>query len=207
VAGKEFLPAQGTFILAANHYKGSATLDVATAIFFAAGQARPEFAEQFLLIAGQRQRKRTRPRPLPARVIKRVTDFTYRRWHKTILRIALGNERTSIKALREWRKRLRQQPALVFPEGKAMLQFNVVRAGAARWLQAQNIPVIPVGVWWQNGIWHISFGKAIQWSPRRELYDLQLGLNIAALLPKELAPRWQKGLQQWKAVHTQQVAP
>lgn len=206
VEGIEFLPKQGTFIFAANHYKGSATLDVAAAIFFAAGQMRPEFAEQFLMIAGQRQRKRTRPRPLPAKVIKRLIDFAFHRWQKNILRIALGNERASVKSLREWRQRINQQPALVFPEGKAMLQFNVVRRGAGRWLQAQNIPIFPVGVWWVDGIWHVSFGAAIQWSHRPELYDLQLGLNIAALLPDELAPRWQKSIQEWKAAHAQEVA-
>lgn len=197
----ENLPTTGTFILALNHFNGRYSLDVIAAVLSAANQARPDLADSYILVTGQRKRRKTGQPPLPARIVRRVINWVFVRWQNQTVRIALGNERVSIKALRHWRTQIRQQPALVFPEGRARIEFGTIRQGAGRWLAGQGVPVVPVGVWWHNEAWHVHFGKPLLWSNRPELYDLQLGLNIALLLPSDLTLQWQARLAQWRALH------
>jgi 1-acyl-sn-glycerol-3-phosphate acyltransferase len=201
VEGLENLPISGSFVLAANHYRGAITLDVIAAILATVKQVRPEVLEEFILVVGQRASKRKKKPPIPARLTKKLINYSYRRWSKNVIRVALGNERASIKALREWKMRVKQHPALVFPEGKARLVFGNIRPGAGRWLNSLGLPIIPVGVWWYNGGWHVRIGKPIKWSVRPELFEAQLGLNIAALLPKELTGQWSSKLKIWQEVH------
>jgi 1-acyl-sn-glycerol-3-phosphate acyltransferase len=198
VEGLENIPEPGVFTLAVNHYKGSRTIDVIAAIYDAINRTRPELRDEYLLVVGHRRRKRTNPTPILTRIIRRMYDLNYRVWQKNALRIALGNDRASIRALREWRGRAKTQPTLVFPEGKSNLEFVKVREGSGRWLESLNVPVLPVAVWWEKGYWQVRFGPPVRWSERPELHDLQLGLNIARLLPLELAPLWQDRLQQWQ---------
>jgi hypothetical protein len=57
-------------------------------------------------------------------------------------------------------------------------------------------PVLPVAVWWHGGAWHVHFGTAIRWSEKSELHDLQLGLAIADLMPRQMLSReWLSYLQ------------
>ncbi|MEI7554830.1 1-acyl-sn-glycerol-3-phosphate acyltransferase [Candidatus Chlorohelix sp.] len=201
VEGLENLPTVGSFVLTANHYRGAITLDVIAAIYAVVQQARPEFKEEFILVVGQRPSKRKKKPPIPSRLTKKLINYAYQRWSKNAVRITLGNECASIKALREWKLRVKQNPALVFPEGKARLVFGNIRPGAGRWLNSLGLPIIPVGVWWHNGGWHVRIGKPLIWSARSELFEVQLGLNIAALLPQELTGQWSNKLKLWQEVH------
>ncbi len=198
--GLENLPANGSFVLAVNHYRGFLSLDVIAAVLSAANLVRPDLADNYLVITGRRARAKPPPPLSPARLMRRIVDFAFRRWAGHLAQIALGNSTASIQALRDWRKRAQQQAVLVFPEGKARLQFGRVRTGAGRWLTTLHTPIVPVGVWWCDG-WHIRFGPPLRWSHRSELRDVQLGLAIATLLPPELAPDWQAALTQWRAAH------
>ena len=198
--GLENLPATGYFVLAVNHYRGFLTLDVIAAVLSAANLVRPDLVDNYLLITGRRAHTKPQPR-LPARLVRRTVDFAIRRWANHVTQIALGNSTASIQALRDWYKRVQQQAVLVFPEGKARLQFGPVRTGVGRWLTTLHTPIVPVGVWWCEGSWHLRFGPPLRWSHRPELRDVQLGLAIATLLPPALAPDWQAALAQWQAAH------
>ncbi|HEX2913074.1 MAG TPA: 1-acyl-sn-glycerol-3-phosphate acyltransferase [Chloroflexia bacterium] len=198
--GLEKLPATGTFVLAANHFSGWPVIDVIPAILTAANRQRPDLADDYLIIVGRREPRRSNP-PLPARLSRKVINFAFARWSKNVIRLPLDNRQVSIKFLREWRTRVQKQPVLVFPEGKARLEFGPVRAGVGRWFSNLDVPVVPVGIWWHENTWHVRIGPAIEWSSRNELHDFQLGLAIANLLPPELATRWQKALNEWRATH------
>lgn len=201
VKGLENLPEGAGFVLAANHYHGWPAFDVVGAVFAAASRGRPDVADRLAIIVGRRERVRQGKPPIPARLTRRLLNFAYQRWSANVERLPLGNQRASIQTLREWRSRARQQPTLVFPEGKARLQFGLVRPGAGRWCARLGVPVVPVGVWYYEGGWQVRIGKPIEWARRAELHDVQLGLAIADLLPPEIAPRWQNGLAQWRAAH------
>ncbi len=201
LTGLANLPPTGNFVLAVNHYNGWPTLDVIAAVYAAANRVRPDQADRYAIIVGRRERTRTTPPPLPARLIRRVINLAFQRWEANAARLPLGNRRSSIQTLREWRTRVKRQPTLVFPEGKARLQFGLVRSGAGRWLGAVGVPVVPVSIWWYAQAWHIRFGPPINWSHRPELHDIQLGLTLANLLPPELAPTWQDSLARWRETH------
>src|SRR5687768_12623587 len=53
VTGTEHLPAHGVFVVAANHNRPGLTLDTIAALMLAAGTARPDLADGWLLIAGR----------------------------------------------------------------------------------------------------------------------------------------------------------
>ncbi len=193
VSGVEHLPA-GNFVLAVNHYNGRATFDTAAAVLSA--MQRPDIFERLLFVVGKRER--------PARKTKaplvRLVNWIYGRWSRHMVSVPLYNVSPSLAGLREWRER--DQPVFVFPEGKARLCLGRMRVGSGRWLSWLALPVIPVGVWWEQETgWHVCFGRPIAWSERVELRDLQLGLAMAALLPADLAPEWQIDLERWREAH------
>jgi 1-acyl-sn-glycerol-3-phosphate acyltransferase len=200
IEGLENLPKQGVFILAINHYRGSLTLDVIASVLTSANQARPDLADSYVIVSGKRAPRRTKLM-LPAHFLRKIVEWVFRRWAQHHAQVMLSSANVSIKALRTWRTRIQQQPVLVFPEGKANLQFKQIRPGAGRWLAALSVPVIPVGVWWYAGTWQLRFGPPLHWSHRQELLDFQLGLTMAALLPPELAPDWQTALTDWQTAH------
>ena len=76
-----------------------------------------------------------------------------------------------------------------------------MRPGVGRWLRGLGVPAVPVAVWWGGDRWNVAFGAPLVWSGRRDLLDLQLGLAMAELLPRELAPTWSGVLEQWRAAH------
>lgn len=196
----DLLP-EGAFILAVNHYSGRAAFDTAAAVLSALADARPDAVERMLIVVGKREYTRgNRFQRGVYRLSQWIVGHIFRRWRAHVLRIPLGNLQPDAAGLREWR--IRNQPALVFPEGKAGLSFGAIRPGAGRWLAALNLPVVPVGVWWRQGEgWSIRFGAPLVWTHRRDLRDLQLGLAIAALLPEALASGWQADLYRWRAAH------
>lgn len=198
--GSELVPGGGTFVLAVNHYKGGSAIDVIAAALRAVSAARPELADRYMLVAGLRQSPVHTPSPA-ARLLRRLVCWTYSRWHAHLLTIPLDNSRPSIALLREWRRRMDRQPALVFPEGRARLRFGAVRPGSGRWLAALAVPTLPVAVSWQHQRWQVRIGAAVQWSACADLHDEQLGLAIADLLPVELAEAWQHSLTRWRAAH------
>jgi 1-acyl-sn-glycerol-3-phosphate acyltransferase len=200
IEGLENLPKQGVFILAVNHYRGSLTLDVLASVLASANQVRPDLANNYVVVSGRRTPRRAKP-ILPARFLRKIVEWVFRRWAQHHTQIMLSSANVSIKALRNWRTRVQQQPVLVFPEGKASLQFKQIRPSAGRWLAALPVPVVPVGIWWYAGIWQLRFGPPLNWSHRQELRDFQLGLTIANLLPADLAPDWQLALTDWRAAH------
>ncbi len=205
VKGLENIPQTGNFVLALNHYQARATLDLIVVTVAAISQVRPDLYQNLLLITGRRVRHSTKPMAVPARVVSWVVGLVFGRWQNHLLRIPWSNQRASVRALREWRERSQYQTSVVFPEGKANLEFMPVRKGAGRWLAGMPEPIVPVAVWRETGRWQVRFGPPIVWSHRPELHDLQLGLNIANLLPADLAPDWQENLALWHSAHLQRV--
>lgn len=197
-SGLENLPAEGSFVLASNHFKSGRMLEPPLAVMRALLPARESQVDNMLFVVGQRDRKP--PGNIIARSVKAVVEFVFRRWSRHIVRIPLGNAQMSIKSLREWRDRAERQVTFVFPEGWARKEFAAIRPGAGQWLRAFAKPVVPVGMWLDGETWHVSFGKPIKWSQRAELHDVQLGLSIAQLLPAAVAPDWQDILRRWKNV-------
>jgi 1-acyl-sn-glycerol-3-phosphate acyltransferase len=203
VVGLSCLPTSGSFVLAANHNKARRALDVIASVLSAANQARPELANRYLLVSGQRRRD-TRDLPRLGRLARAVVDWVFRRWRRHVVRIPLGNSRASIAALRQWRLRAHRQPCLVFPEGRGQGEFGAVRPGSGRWLAMLGVPVVPVAVWWEGEQSRVRFGAPIMWAGRTELHDAQVGLAIAGLLPSALAPAWQPALVRWRTAHGNQ---
>jgi 1-acyl-sn-glycerol-3-phosphate acyltransferase len=199
--GLEHIPSDGAFILSANHYSGRAALDTVAAVLSALSQARPDAAESITVIVGQkRNTPKNRVQAFVYRRVVRLLDALYRRWQAHIVRIPLRNTEPSPSGLRDWRRR--DQPAFVFPEGRAGIAFGSIRRGAGRWLAALGTPVVPVAVWWMDGSgWTVRFGPPLEWTPRADLRDVQLGLAMAALLPSDLAASWQSDLARWRAAH------
>lgn len=213
--GLENIPAEGTFALAVNHTMRRWTPRVLATIHHATLERRPELARQWLVIVGYRE-ARLQGRPGWAQwLILRVRRFygwIYRRWSHNVLRLPMAPraeeaDRASIQALREWRTRARQQPSIVFPEGRGAATFEEIRPGAGRMLASLKVPVLPVSVWWDEEakFWRLVFGPPVEWAANPRLHDLQLGLEIAVGLPPELAPAWQEALAQWAEAH--QPAP
>lgn len=201
VQGLDSIPREGAFILAANHYSGRAALDTVAEVLSALSQARPDAVEQMTIIVGQkRNTPKNRVQAFVYRIVVRLLDAGYSRWQTNIVRIPLKNPDPSPSGLRDWRRR--DQPMFVFPEGRASVPFGSIRRGAGRWLAALDLPVVPVAVWWMEGEgWTVRFGSPLEWTPRPDLRDVQLGLAMAALLPPTLASAWQSDLARWRAAH------
>jgi 1-acyl-sn-glycerol-3-phosphate acyltransferase len=201
VQGLECIPNEGAFILAANHYSGRAALDTVAAVLSALSQARPDAVDNITIVIGQkRNTPKNRVQALAYRIVVRLLDAGYARWQTNIVRIPLKNPEPSPSGLRDWRRR--NQPMFVFPEGRASVPFGSIRRGAGRWLAALDLPVVPVAIWWMEGEgWTVRFGSPLEWTPRPDLRDVQLGLAMASLLPPTLASAWQSDLARWRAAH------
>jgi hypothetical protein len=202
VHGAENLPDKGVFIFAVNHFKSGQVVGLFSAVMAAAERYRPELLKDYLLVVGQKVSSHKRSNGVGVKLARRFAGWIKTRWKKNLLHIALGNDRPNIACLRDWRRRAGRQPVILFPEGKADLQFNGVRNGAGRWLASIDSPTIPVGVWWRDDKWHVRFGKSVEWTGRAELRDVQLGLSMAALLPADIAESWQDDLDQWRTAHS-----
>jgi hypothetical protein len=193
VGGLDAVPARGPFVLAVNHHRAGATMQVVAAAVLAAARARPDVADACALVIGQRTGARRWARAIAAAV--------FRRWARNVIRVPTHNEQPSLASLRAWRRRVAEQPVLVFPEGRAAPAFGDIRPGAGRWLASLKAPILPVAVWPHEGGFRVELGHPMEWAKRAELHDLQLGLAIAAMLPAELAPAWQETLARWREVH------
>lgn len=205
--GLENIPAEGTFALAVNHSDVRWTPRLLASLHLATQARRPDLAKEWLVIVGNRAprlERFNRAQRWIALKIRGVFDRIFRRWNYNCLRIPLGNERASLKALREWRARAKEQPSIVFPEGRASATFKEVRPGSGRWLANLGVPVIPVAAWWDESRdeWVFDFGEPIEWADRSNLHDLQLGLAIAEALPPQDAPDWQEALTRWRKAHS-----
>lgn len=201
IVGVSHLPTEAAFVLAVNHYSGRATLDATAAVITALADARPQVAPQTALVIGHRwPPAKSRLHAIMLGIARPIVSWIFARWEKHTLRIPLKNPVPSPAGLREWRAR--QQPVLVFPEGRARVKFGKIRAGAGRWLATLGMPVLPVGVWWEaeHG-WSVQFGPPLRWADRDGLRDLQLGLAMAALLPEPLAQDWHADLTRWRNAH------
>jgi hypothetical protein len=199
VEGAESLPRAGPFVLAVNHHRAGGTLELISAVLQAAARARPDTLTSAILVVGQR---RPAPRRLLVRFLRRLAGAFFERWGAHLLRIPAGGDPIDVGALRAYRRRAREQPLLVFPEGIASVGFRGVRPNAGRWLSQLKVPVVPVGAWPDGrGGFRVVLGAPLRWADRGELRDLQLGLAIAAQLPAALAPDWQETLGRWRAVH------
>ena len=201
VSGEENVPDNGAFTFAVNHFKNGQSLGVVSAVLTSASEKRPELKDNYLLVVGQRVSASARSRAPLIRISRGIARWIQNRWARNLLHIPIGNDRPSISYMRDWRRRARRQACILFPEGKADMQFDSVRDGCGRWLASFDVPTIPVGVWWRDEKWHVRFGKSIEWTRRSELRDLQLGLSIASLLPVEIASYWQEDLTRWRAAH------
>jgi len=201
VEGLGNLPATGNFVLAANHFSGRSTYDTTAMALLAASQSRPDVLDQITMVVGQhRMLISSRLRGAVVRQTRRLIDWIFHRWRAHVVRIPLRNPGPDLAGLRSWRER--RQPVFVFPEGRAGVSFGSIRRGAGRWLAALDLPVIPVGVWWMQDIgWTVTFGAPLKWTHRADLRDVQLGLEMAALLPEALALHWQADLARWRAAH------
>lgn len=208
--GLEHLPPGGVFTLAVNHTMRRWTPRVLASIHQATIEQRPDLARDWLVIVGYKEaRLEGRPRSVQWLIlqIRRLHTGVYQRWTHNVLRLPMGNDRASVQALREWKKRAQRQPTIVFPEGRGYPTFEEVRPGAGRWLGALDVPVLPASVWWneQAAQWHIVFGPCIEWSVNPRLHDLQIGLEIAERLPPTHAPLWQDDLEHWRAAFEDEV--
>jgi len=206
--GLENLPAQGSFVLAVNHTNVRWTPRLLASIHVATLERRPDLAKEWLVVAGSRALRLHRLRYPWQRWFaigfRRVLSQVYRRWAYNCVRIPLGNEKASLRALREWRTRATKQPSLVFPEGRGAATFQQVRPGAGRWLARLGVPVLPVAAWWDDsrGGWALDFGLPLEWATQPALHDLQLGLAMAETLPTAEAPDWQEALLRWQVAHS-----
>ncbi|MFO0615758.1 MAG: hypothetical protein U0414_24400 [Polyangiaceae bacterium] len=183
----------GGVVLAANHYPDRGCFGVVSAILEAS--ARPS---DFEIVIGERRLRSPRwfVRPIIAAFRALVT-----RWSNLLIRIPTGNDTPKVDALRAFRERAKDRCVLVFPEGRMRRAFEPVRRGAGRWLQSLPCPTVPVAVFRTDDAWHVHFGEPIPWTRDRALADAQLGLSIASLLPRELAPSWADTLEHWRLAH------
>jgi len=206
ITGLKNLPQIGTFMLAVNHFEGQLTPDSIAVVLSATNLKRPDLQNEYFIVTGERMR--TPPNGISRlimSILRLLIDRIYQQWRKHLIRISADSQLASVKSLREWRNRANQQPGLVFPEGVAGLQFGAIRPNAGRWLGTFSIPTVPVGVWWYEEKWHVSFGQPIVWSHRSNLHDLQLGLMMAQLLPVDLTSHWQEDLSRWHLAHQQNI--
>lgn len=206
VQNAESIPATGSFVLAVNHFHGSWTPYVASAVLAAVGTVRPDAVDSTAMVIGKRADS-GKKRPAIARAVRSVVHWILDRWNYNLLTIPLGNQNVAIDSLRTWRRQAKLRPTLVFPEGMASVTFERVRVGSGAFLRALGVPCIPCAVWFHNGRWHVSFGEAIAWSENAELSDLQVGLSIARMLPEELAPTWVPVLERWRKAHAPSPVP
>lgn len=207
VGNAEAIPTAGSFVLAVNHFHGSWTPYVASAVIAAVGTVRPDAIDSTAMVIGKRA-DTGKKRPLIARCVRSVVHWILDRWNYNLLTIPLGNQTVAIDSLRTWRRQAKIRPTLVFPEGMASVTFERIRAGSGTFLRALDVPCIPCAVWWHEGKWNVTFGDPIDWSANTELSDLQVGLSIARMLPEELAPTWVPVLERWRRAHdvSQQTA-
>ena len=208
VQGLDYLPTSGVFTLAANHTMRRWTPRSLATIHRATLEKRPDLGQAWLVIVGYKELELAERGWLMRFLIKQMRRFyarIYLRWQYNILRLPMGNNRASMQALREWRRRAKQQPTLVLPEGRGAKAFEEIRPGAGRMLASLEVPILPVSVSWQETEqrWQVIFGPPIQWSNEARLHDLQIGLEIALALPAAEAPRWQTALAQWQAANEQ----
>lgn len=207
--GLENIPADGVFTLAVNHTNRRWLPHLMASVHQATIEKRPELAREWLVIVGFRRAK-IEGRPAWQRglilTIRRFFDQMWERWSYNSIRLPMADrDKDSVKldALRQWRQRSKNQPSIVFPEGRAAPLFENIRPGAGRWLAGLDVPVLPVSAWWEEdqARWQIVFGPAIRWSKNPRLHDLQVGLEIAYALPPEQAPEWQADLDAWREAH------
>ena len=209
--GLHFLPEQGVFTLAVNHTMRRWTPRVLATIHQATLEKRPDLAAEWLVVVGYKEAN-LKGKPVWARWIvlrlRRIYTWIYKRWSYNALRLPMGNDRSSVQALREWKTRAFKQPAVVFPEGRGYATFREVRPGSGRWLATLGVPVLPVSIWWESAEkrWHIVFGPPVEWSVDARLHDLQIGLEIAFGLPPAEAPAWQEALAEWQSAHLETEA-
>lgn len=206
IKGLENLPEEGVFTLALNHTMRRWTPRLLAAVHQATLARRPDLAREWLVIVGYKEARLEGRPAYVRRVVKelrRLYTWIYMRWIYNTLRLPMDNDRASIQALREWRRRAHRQPSVVFPEGRGAATFEEIRSGAGRMLAALDVPVLPVSVWWDSQVcqWQIVFGPVIEWAADSRLHDLQIGLEIAAGLPVEEAPNWQEALEEWESAH------
>lgn len=201
INGRENLPSSGPFILAVNHFSGRAAFDTVAAVLSAVSVTRQDALSTITIIVGQRRVIVASPfQRMMIALGRKIVDFVFRRWRAHVVRIPLKNPGPDLAGLRSWRER--RQPVFVFPEGRAGVSFGSIRRGAGRWLAALDLPVIPVGVWWMQDIgWTVTFGAPLEWTHRADLLDVQLGLEMAALLPEALALHWRADLARWREAH------
>jgi len=195
------IPEEGMFTFAVNHFSAGSSIGVISALLKSANLRRPDIQDVYLMVVGQRVRADKKRNPAE-KAIRWCVKQIKQRWSRSVIHIAIGNDRPTINHLRNWRRRCRQQPIIIFPEGIASLEFKTVRQGAGKWLSSFPVPTLPVGVWWHKDRWHVRFGKPIEWSSRTELRDIQLGLSIASLLPGEIASSWKEDLCRWRSAHS-----
>ncbi len=206
VFGLENLPLQGTFVLALNHTSTRWTPRQLATVHLATLQRRPDLKSDWLVVVGYRALRPERytgwQRKLVGKV-RRLIERVISRWDYNCFRLPTIREGVSLTSLREWRARAKNQPSLVFPEGRASQFFREVRPGSGRWLASLGLPVLPVATWWdlEKNKWIIDFGPPVEWTEQSHLQDLQLGLAIANALPPEEAPDWQERLELWEAAH------
>jgi hypothetical protein len=199
VEGLENLPTDGSFILALNHVKGAGSaVALISIVLTAVSGKRADTVDRTIVMVGRRE---PRNQNIIGRGLRSIVNWAKRRWAGNILQIPLDSDKSAPKAMREWREASRTRASLVFPEGIARPFFGPIRDGSGVWLSAMPAPTVPVAVWWHNRRWHVRFGKPVAWSSRRELRDVQVGLEIARLLPKPLIQRsWAELLERQRAV-------
>lgn len=205
--GVENLPETGTFVLAVNHTNVRWTPRLLASIHHATLPRRPDLANEWLVIVGQREPRLEKLRWQWQRRfavwLRSKFDQIFDCWDYNCLRLPMANERASLKALRDWKARAKKQPSLVFPEGRGAMTFQEIRPGSGRWLANLGVPTVPVAGWWDEArhAWALDFGAPLEWADDPDLHDLQLGLAIAEALPPEEAPDWQEDLARWQAAH------
>lgn len=187
IHGAEHIPTTGPFVLAANHYLRDTLVRVVGALLCGLREARPGAVDEIVIIASKSLRKNKQG--LIKRTLRRFMDTIYWLWRRNVLVVPMGDT-ASVAAMLEWRRRAATQPVLVFPEGRSSKTFTAVKKNAGRWLRTLGTPVIPVGVWHQDGVWHVRFGPPVKWTGASANSDSQLSQVIAGLLPPELAPTW-----------------
>ncbi len=192
------LPPEGPVVFAVNHFRAGLTMGTVSAVLTAATRGRPGVAREAMLVVGAPPRPATRRL---VRLVRALFGVFWARWSHVVVRVPMAGGGPHLAALRAFREAARARPVLVFPEGRAAPLFADIRPGAGRWLGSLGVPIVPVGVFRSDEGWTVTFGPPVRWSPRSDLRDVQLGLAIASLLPRELAPRWGPLLDRWRAAH------
>lgn len=203
-SGGARLPTDGPFILAVNHVHGAGSaVTLIAAVLAAIRDSRPDAVDDLQVLVGTRETAPDASRL--KRFARSAWSWAKGRWSRNIVQIPMAQEKMSTRMLLEWRKVASKKPSFVFPEGIARPLFGPVREGSGVWLSSIAVPTYPVAVWWHNGEWHVRIGKAISWSEKRELHDLQLGLEIAKLVPEAIVDRgWKNLLGRSKRIRQQE---